>query len=74
MGKIKKKVPDKNRVINNKYRMSIIHTSASLIPKFVLLKQAACFVTFYFYKHVTVKQAKYLYVKRNIQDILTYST
>jgi hypothetical protein len=29
---------------------------------------------FYFYKHVNVKQAKYWYVTRNVEDILTYST
>lgn len=53
----------------------LVCTSASLIiPKFLRLKQAAFFVMFYFYKHVTVKQAKYWYVTRNVQGLLIYYT
>jgi len=37
----------------------IMYTSAPLIiPKFLVLKQAACFVMVSFYKHVTIKHAK----------------
>jgi len=36
-----------------------MYTSAPLIiPKFLVLKQAACFVMVSFYKHVTIKHAK----------------
>ena len=55
--------------------MNITYIPAPLIiSEFVGLKQAACLVMFYFYKHITAKHAKYRYVTCNVQDILTYST